>query len=71
MDGDTVFVAFCPDAARLRPDDVDAVAKAIAVLRPDFDVVDVAGHDWVADPYSRETWPMLRPGQLGQLRDLR
>lgn len=70
VDGDTVFVAFGPDATRIRPDDVDAVAKAIAVWRPDFDVVDVAGHDWVGDPYSRETWPMLRPGQLPQLRDL-
>ncbi|RNL80755.1 flavin monoamine oxidase family protein [Halostreptopolyspora alba] len=70
VDGDTVFVAFGPDSARIRPDDLGAVAKAMATWRPDFDVVDVAGHDWVADPYSRETWPMLRPGQLRQLRDL-
>ncbi|MEV6338793.1 NAD(P)/FAD-dependent oxidoreductase [Nocardia vinacea] len=70
VDGDTVFVAFGPEAARLQPDDVDGVAKALAVWRPDLVVVDATGHNWVADPLSRETWPMLRPGQLEQLRDL-
>lgn len=68
--GDTVFVAFGPEEARLRPDDVDAVAKAVALWRPELEVVDATGHSWVADRYSQETWPMLRPGQLEQLRDL-
>jgi monoamine oxidase len=71
VDGDSILVAFGPEAARLRPDDVDGVAKALAVWRPDLDVVDVVGHDWVADRFSGETWPMLRPGQLRQLRALR
>jgi monoamine oxidase len=70
VDGDTLLVAFGPDAVRLRPDDVDAVTKALAVWRPDIEVVDVVGHDWVADRFSRETWPMLRPGQLRQLQAL-
>jgi monoamine oxidase len=69
-DGDTILVAFGPDADRLRPDDVDAVAKAFALWRPDLEVLDVTGHDWVADRFSGETWPMLRPGQLRQLQAL-
>lgn len=63
-DGDTILVAFGPRAARLRPDDVSGVAEALRVWRDDLEVVDVAGHDWVTDEYSRETWPMQRPGQL-------
>lgn len=68
--GDTLLVGFGPDAARVRPDDTDAVAKALAVWRPDLEVVEVTGHDWVTDRFSGETWPMLRPGQLRQLRAL-
>jgi monoamine oxidase len=69
-DGNTILVGFGPEAARLRPDDVDAVAKAFALWRPDLEVLEVAGHDWVADRFSGETWPMLRPGQLRQLQAL-
>jgi monoamine oxidase len=46
------------------------VAKAFALWRPDLEVLDVTGHDWVADRFSGETWPMLRPGQLRQLQAL-
>ncbi|MDR7304081.1 flavin monoamine oxidase family protein [Haloactinomyces albus] len=71
VDGDTLLVAFGPQASRLRPDDKDGIAEALHLWRPDLDIVDVAGHDWVADPYSGETWPMLRPGQLTRyMRDL-
>lgn len=70
VDGDTLLVAFGPEAARLRPDDIEGVAKALALWRPDLEVLDVAGHDWVADRFSGETWPMLRPGQLRQLHAL-
>jgi monoamine oxidase len=68
--GDTILVTFGPEAARLRPGDVEAVAKAIALWRPDLEVLEVTGHDWVADPFSGETWPMLRPGQLRRLQAL-
>jgi monoamine oxidase len=68
--GDTLLVAFGPEAARLRPDDGDAVTKALALWRPDLEVLDVTGHDWVADRFSGETWPMLRPGQLRHLQAL-
>jgi monoamine oxidase len=34
------------------------------VWRNDLGVLEVTGHDWMSDPYSRETWLMNRPGQV-------
>ncbi len=31
---------------------------------PDAEVEEVAAHDWVADEFSRGTWPVYRPRQL-------
>ena len=64
VDGDTLLVAFGTSAERLSPTDKDGVARALRAWRDDLDVVDVAGHDWMSDDFSRETWPMQRPGQL-------
>ena len=44
--------------------DTAAVQQVIRELVPDIEVVAVASHDWVADPFAQETWGMLRPGQL-------
>ena len=59
-----VVQAFGPDAKRLCVDDKDAVQSAVRQWLPEAVVDDVAGHDWVADEFSRGTWAMLRPGQL-------
>lgn len=64
VDGDTVLVAFGTRAHDLDPTDKAGVARALAAWRPDLEVVDVAGHNWMTDEFSRETWPMQRPGQL-------
>lgn len=70
-EGDTILVALGPDAGQLRPDDTAEVAAALRRWRPDLDVVDVTGHDWVTDGFTHETWPMQRPDQLtSYLRDL-
>ncbi|MGW7351590.1 flavin monoamine oxidase family protein [Streptomyces sp. NPDC054784] len=61
---DAVLVAFGADASRIRTDDVDAVRDALRVWRDDLEVLEVTGHDWMADPYAGETWLMQRPGQL-------
>ncbi|WP_431902792.1 flavin monoamine oxidase family protein [Amycolatopsis thermoflava] len=71
VDGDTLLVAFGPRASALRPDDTEAVAKALALWRPDLEVVAADGHDWVADEFAGETWPMLAPGQLRALEEFR
>jgi monoamine oxidase len=36
----------------------------VAHLRPDVEVLDSAGYDWNADPYSRGTWCVTKPLQL-------
>jgi monoamine oxidase len=64
QDGNTILVAFGPDAARLDATDVRQVQAALDRLVPDLEVLDVASHDWTGDPLSGETWPMHRPGFL-------
>ncbi|WP_448613452.1 flavin monoamine oxidase family protein [Modestobacter sp. URMC 112] len=70
-DGTTIVVAFGPDSRRLDGTDRAAVQQALRGWLPGVEVLEVACHDWVADPYSGETWPMQRVGQLtGSLAEL-
>jgi monoamine oxidase len=64
VDDDTIIVSLGRDATAMDFTDRAAVQELLRELLPDIEVVDVASHDWVADPYARETWGMLRPGQL-------
>lgn len=64
VDGDTIIVSLGRDATAMDFTDRAAVEEVVRELIPDIEVIDVASHDWVADPYARETWGMLRPGQL-------
>lgn len=64
VDGDTIIVALGQDAGAMDFTDTAAVQQVIRELVPDIEVVAVASHDWVADPFAQETWGMLRPGQL-------
>lgn len=61
---DAVLVSFGADSSRISPNDRDAVAEALRVWRDDLEVLEVTGHDWMADPHSRETWLMQKPNQL-------
>ncbi|WP_406690746.1 FAD-dependent oxidoreductase [Saccharopolyspora sp. ID03-671] len=63
-DDDAVLVSFGADARRISPNDLDAVREALRVWRDDLEVLEVTGHDWVADPLSRETWLIQQPNQL-------
>jgi monoamine oxidase len=63
-EGDTLVVAFGRDALAIDLDDRAAVQKQIRRLVPEAEVLDVAAHDWVADPLSQQTWPMQKAGQL-------
>lgn len=64
QDGDTILVAFGPYSDRLDTTDLRQVQAALDLLLPDAEVLDVASHDWTADAFSGETWPMHRPGYL-------
>ncbi|MBK0868970.1 FAD-dependent oxidoreductase [Saccharopolyspora sp. HNM0986] len=61
---DAVLVSFGADSRRISPHDIDAVRAALRVWRDDLEVLEVTGHDWMADPHSRETWLIQQPGQL-------
>lgn len=69
--GSTLVVGFGPDATKLDVTNRDEVEAGLRQWIPDIEVLDIEGHDWVADPFSQQTWPMLRPGQLtGALAEL-
>ena len=64
LDGDTIVVGFGPDASKIDAADRAAVQAQLARLVPGVEVLEVATHDWVADPLAGETWPMHRTGFL-------
>lgn len=64
----TILVGFGPDHTRLVLDDLVAVQAAVDTIRPGIVVTEVCAHDWMTDPFSRNTWMTHRPGQL--TRDL-
>lgn len=66
IDGDTIVVGFGPDAANIDSEDPAAVQEQLRRLVPDAEVVGVAGHNWVDDPLSGETWPMHATGFLSR-----
>ncbi|MHC6591999.1 FAD-dependent oxidoreductase [Arthrobacter sp. C152] len=66
LDGDTIVVGFGPDASTIDASDAAAVQAQLARLVPGVEVLDVATHDWVADPLAGETWPMHRTGFLSR-----
>jgi pseudooxynicotine dehydrogenase len=64
-----LLVGFGCDAAALDVTSIEAVTAAVRVLVGDVEVVATTGHDWLADEFSRGTWPVLRPNQV--VRSLR
>jgi monoamine oxidase len=63
-DGGTIVVAFGPSAAAISPADPEPVARAIEEMLPGARVEEIGGHDWVRDPFARETWATYSPGSL-------
>ena len=64
-DGDGIIViGFGPDASAIDPTDVGAIEEVIGRLIPRARVTAVEAHDWVADEFAGETWPMHKPGFL-------
>ena len=58
---DAVLVSFGADASRLDVTSVEEVQQALGAWRDDLEVLEVAAHDWNADPYAKETWLIHRP----------
>ena len=59
-----LLVCFGPSSADLDVGDRHAVRAALHELAPEAQVIAMHAHDWAADPYSRGTWTVLRPGQV-------
>ena len=66
------FIAFGfgVDARKHPLRDLETVSGYVHRLMPDLEVTDFASHDWVSDPYARQTWAMLRPNQLAGVQEL-
>ena len=62
--GSTIVVGFGATADAFDMTDRAAVQAALRPFWPGAEVEEVGGHDWVADEFSRGTWPVARPGQL-------
>lgn len=63
-DDSIIVIGFGPDATALDPTDTQAIQDVISRLIPGARVSAVTGHDWVADEFAGETWPMHKPGYL-------
>ena len=67
-DDASILVGFGPDHEAFDVTSVRDAQAALEVWRDDLEVLDVAGHDWMADDLAGTTWQLFRPGQL--TRDL-
>jgi len=63
-DGTTILVGFGPDHSALALDDARHVEELVRRWRPDVDVLECTGHDWVADEWTGQTWATPRHGQF-------
>lgn len=67
-DDSSILVGFGPDQSKIDVTSVAEVQRALDVWGLGLEVLDVAAHNWMADPLSGETWQIHRPGQF--TRDL-
>ncbi len=65
IDADTTtLVCFGPDAAAVDVTDTAAAQRILDGIVPGLEVLEVAGHNWVDDEHSRNTWSMHYTGYL-------
>ncbi|MGQ7310767.1 NAD(P)/FAD-dependent oxidoreductase [Microbacterium arabinogalactanolyticum] len=63
-DDSTILVGFGPDHSQIDLTDAAQVQEIVRRWRPDLEVLECTGHDWVADPWSGQTWATPRSGQF-------
>ncbi|WP_129358799.1 NAD(P)/FAD-dependent oxidoreductase [Rothia uropygioeca] len=63
-DGDTICVCFGSQHDQVDVSDPKSAQKIVDQWRPDLEVVDCTGHDWVADKWSGQAWATLKKGQF-------
>jgi monoamine oxidase len=62
----TTLVAFGPDGTAVDTADTAAAQAVLEKLVPGIEVLEVTGHNWVEDGFSRSTWPMHYTGYLSE-----
>ncbi|WP_282697075.1 NAD(P)/FAD-dependent oxidoreductase [Streptomyces sp. CC208A] len=65
-DGSQLFIGFSVDPS-FDATDRAAVRRAVRLLGPDIEVIDVRVQDWGNDRYARGGWTFRKPGQLTSL----
>lgn len=63
-DGTTICVGFGSHHDQVDLDDPTVGQAIVDQWRPDLEVVECTGHDWVADRWSGQAWATLRTGQF-------
>lgn len=63
-DGSTVCVSFGSHHDRIDLNDPASAQDIVNQWRPDLEVIDCTGHDWVADKWSGQAWATLKKGQF-------
>lgn len=63
-DDTTILVGFGSDHSALDLNDTAVAQEIVNQFNPELEVVDAAGHDWVADKWSGQAWGTLRAGQF-------
>jgi monoamine oxidase len=66
VDSGTILGFYGPDKRRLDRNSRDAVQHLVQRWIPEARIAEVWSYDWAADPFSRETWRVARPGQLSR-----
>lgn len=61
-DGTQLLIGFGPDAEGCDAGERTAVQRHLEQILPGYELVDATAHDWLADPFSRGTWAIHRPG---------
>lgn len=64
LEDSTICVVFGSDHTRVDLEDPRSGQEIINQWRPDLEVLDCTGHDWVADRWSGQAWATLRNGQF-------
>ena len=63
-EGESIVLGFGSDANTFDANDRLAVQGALRHWLTDIEVIESTSHDWVAEKFSRGTWPMMRPNQF-------
>lgn len=62
--GYSYLVGFGSDVTKVDINNKDEVQHAMRIWLPDLEIEACAGHNWISDEMSRETWTMLKPNQF-------